>query len=61
MIINSVSLKNIKCFADRELELSKLNVLTGVNGVGKSTLIQSILLAAQAPAKGIQSGRGRGI
>jgi len=49
MIINSVSLKNIKCFADQELELSKLNVLTGVNGVGKSTLIQSILLAAQAP------------
>lgn len=50
MIIDSVSLRNFKCFADEVFPLSKLNVLTGVNGVGKSTLIQSILLAAQAPA-----------
>jgi predicted ATPase len=50
MIIERVSLRNIKCFADEVFPLSKLNVLTGVNGVGKSTLIQSILLAAQTPA-----------
>lgn len=51
MIIDSVELRNIKCFSGETFPLSKLNILTGVNGVGKSTLIQSILLAGQSPEK----------
>ena len=47
-MIKKLSLKNIKCFTDLSLELEKLNVLTGINSVGKSTVIQALLLLRQA-------------
>lgn len=47
-MINKISLRNIKCFAKQDLSFAGLNILTGINGVGKSTIIQSILLAVQA-------------
>lgn len=47
-MIKDVSLRNVKCFANQNFEFSKLNILTGINGVGKSTVIQSLLLAAQS-------------
>lgn len=47
-MIKNLSLKNIKCFTDLSLELEKLNVLTGINSAGKSTVIQSLLLLRQA-------------
>lgn len=43
MRILSVSLKNIKSHRDRELHfVSGINVLSGVNGVGKSTVFEAI-------------------
>ncbi len=47
-MIEEVSLRNIKCFSTQKFKFSKLNILTGINGVGKSTVIQSLLLAAQS-------------
>lgn len=47
-----VQLKNFKCFHRKEiLPVAKLNLLTGINGQGKSTVLQSILLFAQTVQK----------
>lgn len=48
-MIEFVELKNFKCFKDRKrFEFGKLNLLTGINGRGKSTLLQSILILSQS-------------
>lgn len=48
-MINSIDLQNFKCFSDnKRFEFSSLNLLTGINGRGKSTVLQSILLIAQS-------------
>lgn len=47
-MITKWKVSNFKSIRDEvELDLGKLTVLSGVNSVGKSTLIQSILLVAQ--------------
>lgn len=44
-----VSLENYKCFSNKEdFNLRKVNVFTGYNGRGKSTVFQSFLLLAQS-------------
>ncbi|WIV19196.1 DUF3696 domain-containing protein [Paenibacillus polygoni] len=47
-MIERVELKNFKCFKDQSFKLKSLNVLSGLNGTGKSTFIQSLLLPIQA-------------
>ncbi len=47
-MINELEIKNFKCFESLQLELRPLNVLMGLNGMGKSTLIQSLLLLRQS-------------
>lgn len=48
-MLTSIKLQNFKCFRDlTEVPLSKLNLFTGVNGKGKSTVIQSLLLIRQS-------------
>lgn len=47
-MINEIHLKNFKCFKEINLSTAKLNVLTGLNGMGKSTIIQSLLLIKQS-------------
>lgn len=48
-MITAISLKNFKCFTEIDnINLSKFNILTGINGRGKSSLIQSILLLSQS-------------
>lgn len=51
-MIKQVKLHNFKCFKDETFNLGNLTVMTGVNGVGKSTLIQSLLLLNQSYACG---------
>lgn len=46
-MITSVTVKNFKCYKEQEFKLSNLTVFCGNNSVGKSTAIQSILLAVQ--------------
>jgi predicted ATPase len=47
-MIKSVRLKNFKCFRDIMFELKPLTLLSGLNGVGKSSLLQSLLLLRQS-------------
>ncbi|MDX3802310.1 DUF3696 domain-containing protein [Streptomyces sp. AK04-3B] len=44
-MIRELGLNNFKCFAQATLDLRPLTVLTGVNGGGKSTVLQALLLA----------------
>lgn len=46
-MIKNVQLKNFKCFEEISLETRELNLLTGINGMGKSTIIQALLLLRQ--------------
>lgn len=47
-MIQEIHLKNFKCFDDLSLPLRQVSVFTGLNGVGKSTVIQSLLLLRQS-------------
>lgn len=43
-MINSISIHNFKNHADTSLDLGRLTILTGINGMGKSSVMQSMLL-----------------
>lgn len=47
-MLKEIRMVNFKCFEDRTIELKNLTVLTGLNGMGKSTVIQGILLLRQS-------------
>ena len=47
-MINTLEIKNFKCLEDESFDLGKLNVITGVNSSGKSSVIQAILLFVDA-------------
>ena len=47
-MIVRLKLTNFKCFEKLDLELSNLNVLAGINSMGKSTVVQALLLLRQA-------------
>ncbi len=49
-MIDNIHIKNFKSLADISLSLSNLNVITGINGMGKSSLIQALLLLRQSNA-----------
>lgn len=48
-MIKELKIKNFKCFHEPSpFEFSKLNLLTGINGRGKSSLLQTILVLSQS-------------
>ena len=47
-MLTEIKLRNFKCFQDIAFNLRPLTVLTGINGMGKSSLIQAILLLRQS-------------
>lgn len=47
-MITELRLKNFKCLKEDFFPLSKINVFAGRNGIGKSSLLQSMLLIAQS-------------
>lgn len=48
-MFKSLSLENFKCFeVKKDFKLKKINVFTGYNGRGKSTVFQAFLLLAQS-------------
>lgn len=47
-MITSVTLENFKCFGHFYIPLRKLTLIAGVNGAGKSSVIQSLLLLRQS-------------
>ena len=46
-MIKRIYVKNFKCFEEVSVECRELNLFTGVNGMGKSTIIQALLLLRQ--------------
>ena len=53
-MINQIEIQNFKCFqTSTKFEFSKLNLLTGINGRGKSTLLQAILILSQSAWKNV--------
>ena len=54
-MLTYLHLKNFKCFDALSLPLAPLTVLTGFNGAGKSTSLQTLLLPAQTLRAGGRS------
>jgi predicted ATPase len=51
-MIKVLKIRNFKCFRQsNSFEFSKINLLTGINGRGKSSLLQAILVLAQSALK----------
>ena len=46
-MINKVGLLNFKCFQDETVSFNSLTLLAGLNGMGKSTVFQALLLLRQ--------------
>ncbi len=56
-MLEYIVLKNFKCFDELQIRLAPLSLITGMNGVGKSTLIQSLLIIRQSMvARYLQDG-----
>lgn len=51
-MLNNLTIKNFKCFEELSVDLSNLNVYAGVNSMGKSSVIQAILLLRQTHEMG---------
>lgn len=49
-MLRKIHLSNFKCYRDATLNLSQLTVFSGVNAVGKSTVIQALNLLRQVSA-----------
>ncbi|MDT8446518.1 MAG: DUF3696 domain-containing protein [bacterium] len=47
-MIQSIQLVNFKCYQDEHIPLGPLTLLSGINGMGKSTVLQSLLLLRQS-------------
>ena len=47
-MLDSLHIENFKAFADATLSLRPLTLFTGLNGMGKSTMLQSLLLLRQS-------------
>jgi predicted ATPase len=47
MLINSLSLKNFKCFEEVSIDFAPITLLTGANSSGKSSLINALLAIFQ--------------
>lgn len=56
MMIRHIAIKNFKSLKSVDVGLSSLNLLTGLNGSGKSSLLQVLLLLRQSEH---EIGRGR--
>lgn len=50
-MLNEIRIENFKCFDQMVLPLKNINILTGINGMGKSTIIQGLLLLRQSYLK----------
>src|SRR5436853_896359 len=48
IMIHMLRLQNYKCFEDQSLEFGFLTLLSGLNGTGKSSVLQALLLLRQS-------------
>lgn len=52
-MIETIRLKNFKCFEDQTVLLKPLTLIAGLNSSGKSTIIQALLLLRQSVLEGL--------
>jgi len=57
-MIQSLRLNNFKCFADQTIHFAPLTVLSGLNGQGKSSVLQALLLLRQSYQQGLLPEKG---
>jgi predicted ATPase len=57
-MISSLRLRNFKCFEDQRIGFRYLTLLSGLNGTGKSSVIQSLLLLRQSDQQGVLQKKG---
>ena len=50
-MLKRISFDNYKCLSGKDFDLSKVNVFTGYNGRGKSSVMQAILMLSQSVRK----------
>jgi predicted ATPase len=55
-MIHQLRLMNFKCFENQTLELGALTLLSGLNGMGKSSVLQAMLLIRQSYQQGLLQG-----
>ncbi len=51
-MITNLKIHNFKIHTDSDLQLSPLTILTGMNGMGKSSVMQSLLILRESVLKG---------
>ena len=56
-MIDQIYMENFKCFGNQEIKLGGITVLTGLNGAGKSSVMQALLLLRQS---GLDDGENPG-
>ena len=47
-MISEIRLKNFKCFKDKNIKILPLTILAGINSMGKSSVLESILLLRES-------------
>ncbi|GAB3349596.1 hypothetical protein GCM10027566_06000 [Arachidicoccus ginsenosidivorans] len=57
-MITRIRLQNFKAFKDAEINLTNLNLFTGLNGMGKFSFLQSLLLLRQSEPNFIPAIKG---
>lgn len=57
-MISSLHINNFKCFESQTFEFTALTLLTGLNGMGKSSVLQSLLLLRQSYQQGLLQNDG---
>ncbi|EOR93032.1 hypothetical protein ADIARSV_3832 [Arcticibacter svalbardensis MN12-7] len=55
-MITRIAINNFKAFREAEINLNMLNLFTGLNGMGKSSFIQSMLLLRQSRSSIMTNG-----
>jgi len=57
-VINRLHLSNFKRFEDQSLEIGAITLLSGLNGMGKSSVLQALLLLRQSHKQGLLESTG---
>ena len=57
-MLDTLRLKNFKAFKERTIPLAALTLLSGLNGAGKSTILQSLALLRQSHEAGLLRDTG---